>query len=525
MRRSRARARAPATSSGSTSTPASGGTNSGGPPIRVATTGRPHAIASSSAWPNGSIRRRAADDVGGARASPGPRRAARARRRRRRARRSSAARSGPSPTKVSEPRPSRANASASRTTFLRSVSEPTWTNAGELELRRRAARRRSARGRRPSRRPRSCRARREASPRARGAGIGDARSPSTARRTTRRVERRDARDRADVADVAPVRGDDERRAELGREQPGRDEEVRPDDVRAAPRRARTRAAELEEPALAAGAPVEHGELDLVPARREARCSAARRTSPRSGSSGPGYICETRRMRTGCSVSGRAAVVLAPLLAERRRRSRRPCSARRSASRIGRSRLPSPRAAAAPRASAAAAAAAFRSARTRAVRSTWRRSASGSIRCSSIGSSSASRVHVDADDRALARLDLLLPPERRVLDLALHEALLDRRDRSADLVDPLDQLPRARLELVGQRLDVVRAAERVGGVGRRRASAREDLLRAQRDPSRRARSAARAPRRTSSCAATARRRRSPRAPASRRGRRCSPAAAP
>ena len=44
------------TSSGSTSTPASGGTNSGGPPMRVATTGRPHAIPSSSAWPSGSSR-------------------------------------------------------------------------------------------------------------------------------------------------------------------------------------------------------------------------------------------------------------------------------------------------------------------------------------------------------------------------------------------------------------------------------------------------------------------------------------
>ena len=52
----RARAASASTSSGSTRTPASGGTNSGGPPIRVATTERPQAIASSSAWPSGSTR-------------------------------------------------------------------------------------------------------------------------------------------------------------------------------------------------------------------------------------------------------------------------------------------------------------------------------------------------------------------------------------------------------------------------------------------------------------------------------------
>ena len=60
------------------------------------------------------------------------------------------------------------------------------------------------------------------------------------------------------------------------------------------------------------------------------------------------------------------------------------------------------------------------------------------------------VAVDADDRALARLDLLLPLEGGLLDLVLHEAPLDRLDRAAELVDALDQLPRARLELVRQR---------------------------------------------------------------------------
>ena len=37
--------------------------------------------------------------------------------------------------------------------------------------------------------------------------------------------------------------------------------------------------------------------------------------------------------------------------------------------------------------------------------------------------------IDAHDHALARLDLLLVAERRLLDLALDEALLDRGDRA------------------------------------------------------------------------------------------------
>ena len=89
------------------------------------------------------------------------------------------------------------------------------------------------------------------------------------------------------------------------------------------------------------------------------------------------------------------------------------------------------------------------------------------------------VLVDADDHPLARLDVLLPLERGVLDLPLHEALLDRVHGAAELVDALDQLPRARLELVGERLDVERAAERIGRRGRARL-VREDLLRPERD---------------------------------------------
>ena len=115
-------------SSGSTSTPASGGTNSGGPPTRVATTDRPHAIASSSAWPNGSTR--LGWQTTSRRAEP-VRRPRRGRPRRRcvtPGRPASASRSGPSPTNASVPSPARSNACARRRTFLRSVSDPTQRN-------------------------------------------------------------------------------------------------------------------------------------------------------------------------------------------------------------------------------------------------------------------------------------------------------------------------------------------------------------------------------------------------------------
>ena len=129
-RRSGARRRARPRRAGSTSTPASGGTNSGGPPTRVATTLRAARERFERAWPNGSTRlgwqrtsargevarHRVVRHVAGDASRPAGPRAARA--------------AAPSPTNVSVPSPSRANASASRTTFLRSISEPTQTNAG-----------------------------------------------------------------------------------------------------------------------------------------------------------------------------------------------------------------------------------------------------------------------------------------------------------------------------------------------------------------------------------------------------------
>ena len=204
------------------------------------------------------------------------------------------------------------------------------------------------------------------------------------------------------------------------------------------------------------------------------------------------------------------------------RSRRP-SVRRRASRIGTSRFASPRAASRTRSSAASAAAASRSARTRRVRSTWRRSASGSRRCSSIPSLVVLGEAVDADDDALAGLDLALELVRRLLDLVLGEALLDRRDRAAELVDPRDQLQRALLEL---------ARQATRGSTRRRAGRPCPCRRPRAGGSaacaarcaRCARSGARAPRRRRSCGSTAPRRRPPRAPGRRPGRRCSPAAA-
>src|SRR5919198_3859581 len=87
--------------------------------------------------------------------------------------------------------------------------------------------------------------------------------------------------------------------------------------------------------------------------------------------------------------------------------------------------------------------------------------------------------VHADDYPPARLDLRVVPVRRLLDLALHEPLLDRLDGAPQLVHPLDQLPRLLLELPRERLDEVRAADRAGGVRAARLG-REDLLRPQRD---------------------------------------------
>src|SRR5919202_6981258 len=61
--------------------------------------------------------------------------------------------------------------------------------------------------------------------------------------------------------------------------------------------------------------------------------------------------------------------------------------------------------------------------------------------------------IHADDDPLTRLDLTLEAVRRLLNLALDEALLDCRDRSAQLIHPSDDVPGFGLQAVGQPLDV------------------------------------------------------------------------
>ena len=68
------------------------------------------------------------------------------------------------------------------------------------------------------------------------------------------------------------------------------------------------------------------------------------------------------------------------------------------------------------------------------------------------------------DHPFTRLDLPLILVGGLRDLVLDEALLHRRNRTAELVDALDQLPRPRLELVRHRLDEVRASQWIRGVG-------------------------------------------------------------
>src|SRR2546421_9054359 len=85
------------------------------------------------------------------------------------------------------------------------------------------------------------------------------------------------------------------------------------------------------------------------------------------------------------------------------------------------------------------------------------------------------VAVDADDDALVLLDLRLVAVRGLGDLALEEVLLDRRNDSAELVDPVEILVGLSLELAREVLDVVRAAEGVDRVHSARL-VRDHLLR-------------------------------------------------
>ena len=85
----------------------------------------------------------------------------------------------------------------------------------------------------------------------------------------------------------------------------------------------------------------------------------------------------------------------------------------------------------------------------------------------------------ADDDPLAALDGGLEAVGRVGDLRLRVALLDGGDHAAAAIDLVEIRLGLRLDPVGQLLDEVRAAERVGDA-RRAGLVREHLLRAQRD---------------------------------------------
>ena len=136
-----------------------------------------------------------------------------------------------------------------------------------------------------------------------------------------------------------------------------------------------------------------------------------------------------------------------------------------------------------------------------------------------------RVH--ADDDVAAGVQLAFERVRRVGDLALVPAFLATGDRSveqrtvAHALDDREDLLGLALELVGERFDIPRTAERVGDVRDARL-VRDHLLGAQRDPRRLLRSAARASRPSSWCAGSASRRARRPAPRSRSAR-CSPRA--
>ena len=108
-----------------------------------------------------------------------------------------------------------------------------------------------------------------------------------------------------------------------------------------------------------------------------------------------------------------------------------------------------------------------------------RTSSSDTRCSSTGRSSASTNRLTP---TMTRSPDSIPcwiAERRVVDLVLVEARLDRRDGAAHRLDPLDVVQRQPLELVGERLDVVRAAERIGDVSPRRSRSRSPAASAAR----------------------------------------------
>ena len=77
------------------------------------------------------------------------------------------------------------------------------------------------------------------------------------------------------------------------------------------------------------------------------------------------------------------------------------------------------------------------------------------------------MDVHADDRLLAGLDPPLQRESGLVDLGRDQPRLDRGNRAAGLDDLEQARDDLELEGVGERLDVVRAAERIGDARRAR----------------------------------------------------------
>ena len=126
-------------------------------------------------------------------------------------------------------------------------------------------------------------------------------------------------------------------------------------------------------------------------------------------------------------------------------------------------LPGREAASRSPASAAPTASASRSRRVRSSRASWRlQRALGDLEHGHRGHLGLVDVRVDADDPALAGVELALVAVRGVGDLALRIALGDGRDHPAAPVDLVDVAPRPALDLGRQRLHEPRAAERVDG---------------------------------------------------------------
>ena len=263
------------------------------------------------------------------------------------------ARSGPSPTNASEPSPWRANASARRTTFLRSLerAEAEERRAVGLPAEPRRAPRRVVRARSAARStPQSItsvfRAPRGRPPRAGRGASPRPRRPRRARRTASAWSRRGSARALGVRDVLAVGGQDGRApAREHGEQARRDEEVRVDDVGPEPPRASGRRPGR---ARGDGTGLRGGRRPRARARARAAASPASRSAtnvPSVGALGPGYICETSRIRIAPrpvsrgSPAGRRGTSRRSSPRPRGRSAARPCGATRRGGTSRARRLP------------------------------------------------------------------------------------------------------------------------------------------------------------------------------------------